>query len=317
MIKLTIEECKKFKINKVDFLSVESKNRKKNVNMIQDLFKLMNDKECERFFINIDSSIKIPEKIISFYSKYINNDEKFDNSEDINKMSKKILNSIQKEINDLKKKIKNFSKTWELDYNYVYDNLKNNPLLLITFAKDPNKQTIHQHCAAEWIKTLPFIEDFKEAPAGGKNAFYIVKGIVVNNKKNKKTEKSIDFIWNYTFKDKQLQFYATHKYTKNSGGSQDNQYNDVKAFHNEAKECIDNNICLLSITDGEYYLRKISGTNNSKLDCLNTIGIFRGPRNYATNCNRLVNDICIFIEKWLKDNFKEEEIKEELEKLHI
>ena len=114
-----------------------------------------------------------------------------------------------------------------------------------------------------------------------------------------------------SFKDKVLSFFATHKYTKDLGGSQDNQYKDVQEFHTEAKECIDNNYFLLSITDGKYYLSKESGLtqNMSKIQYLNT-GRFKGDRNCATNLNNIVVDIVPVIKTWLRNNFEEDEIKE-------
>ena len=61
--------------------------------------------------------------------------------------------------------------------------------------------------------------------------------------------KTIDFQWQtgkYTV-------YATHKYTKESGGAQDNQYSDLHLFIKEANESHSSDDAFVAIADGPYY----------------------------------------------------------------
>lgn len=44
--------------------------------------------------------------------------------------------------------------------------------------------------------------------------------------------KTIDFEWDY----KGYKIYASHKYTKDRGGAQDNQYKDLQEFIRQCRE---------------------------------------------------------------------------------
>lgn len=128
--------------------------------------------------------------------------------------------------------------------------------------------------------------------------------------------KSIDFTWNYHYKDKTLKFYATHKHTSEDGGAQDNQFNDVKEFNSNAMVCDDNNIYFFSITDGAYYSRKYvkdKDFEGSRLEYYNYK--FKGKRNKATKTNDLLQDMIPVIIEWLEMNFDSDEIIEEKAKL--
>lgn len=315
MIKLSVEDCKKINPRKINYYIGENDIREKNIQMLKDLISLMKNNSIISFLENENENENIdniPNEIINYYNNYIDNNNKDNN---------KILNAVKKEYKDLVFKIKKFSEKWNVEINEVKNNLFCNDLFLLTFVKDPGKQTFHQHFAAEWIKKIEFIDNFQELSSGGQNALYVVNGEIVSGKQkhNQKTGKSIDFVWEYIFNDKKMLFYSTNKYTKTSGGSQDNQYKDVQEFHTEAKQSIDENIYFLSITDGPYYLLKetsLKDLNKTKLDYLNT-GRFKGDRNLATNCDLLVSDIVPIIIKWLENNFSNEEIEEEIKKLNI
>ncbi len=155
---------------------------------------------------------------------------------------------------DTKKKVHNFAERFDIDESLVWKRMNDDMAFASTFAKDPSKQSMHQHIAAEYISQLPTVMNFEELPAGGQNAKYCVNGKIRTGGNYKKEKiKSIDFYWEYVFNNKVLRFYATHKHTGDEGGAQDNQFNDVLSFHENAKKCNDPNIVLLSITDGAYY----------------------------------------------------------------
>ena len=218
---------------------------------------------------------------------------------------------------ETKEKVRNFAERFDCDEMLVWKQMQDDMSFALTFAKDPGKQSIHQHIAADYIKQLPTISNFKELPAGGKNALYCVDGVVVNGEMYKdKVVKSIDFYWEYIFEDKKLEFYATHKRTDRDGGAQDNQFNDVLVFHENAKKCKNKNIVLLSITDGQYYKERytkdatFSGTRLEyyKDRCC-------GERSCATSSNGLLRGIIPFIVEWLDYSFESCDIVEEKKRL--
>ena len=314
MIKLTLEECKSFKFSPIQYELEEIRIRELNVNLIYNLIDISQDENSLNILNRNDlKNIKdIPYKLIKFYKTYIG-----DISEEIN--PKTIINKIKKEKEDLEVKIRNFAEKWSFEETYIKNELKTNELLLLSFVKEPGKQTFHQHFAAKYLSSLPLIENFEQLPSGGNDALYVVNGKIVNgkDKDDQKTGKSIDFKWDYTFNGKTLTFYATHKYTKSAGGSQDNQYKDVQEFHTESRNCINENILLLSITDGPYYLLKetsVKKQNLTKLDYLSKQ--YKGFRNLATTTNTLIKDISKFIIQWLDTNFDKNQIEEEIEKIN-
>lgn len=130
------------------------------------------------------------------------------------------------------------------------------------FAKDPIKQSLHQNTAIKFIKNLENVIESKTLimPTGGKNAFYLISGQLIEGKNltTDKKPKSIDFL--ITLKnDKKI--YCTHKYTKENGGSQDNQLNDVLNFMENSRTLSSKYIYCLAILDGEYYRKKIHNIN--------------------------------------------------------
>lgn len=318
MITLSLDECKEFSVSAIDYDAEESRIRERNENILYDLIEIIKDKKCVTIINNFNKNAIndgiLPKIMLDFYEKYVAN---------INKEVKNstIVGKIKGECNSLEEKIKNFAERWDYEPEYVRSVLFIDDIFLLNFAKDPGKQTFHQHYAAQWLSKLPFIEHFDEPASGGKNALYVVNGAIIvgANKEEQKTGKSIDFTWEYTFKGKALYFYATHKHTKVAGGSQDNQYKDVQQFHEQSKSCMKQNICLLSITDGPYYLTKetsLTEENMTKLEYLNA-GIHRGDRNLATTTNRLAQDIIPVIIRWLNKNFTCAEIEEEIKKLNV
>lgn len=314
MIKLTLEECKSFKFSPIQYELEEIRIRELNVNLIYNLIDISQDENSLNILNRNDlKNLKdVPYKLIKFYKTYIG-----DISEEIN--PKTIINKIKKEKEDLEVKIRNFAEKWSFEEQFIMNELKTNELLLLSFVKEPGKQTFHQHFAAKYLSSLPLIENFEQLPSGGNDALYVVNGKIVKgkDKDDQKTGKSIDFKWEYTFNGKTLAFYATHKYTKSAGGSQDNQYKDVQEFHTESRNCINENILLLSITDGPYYLLKetsVKKQNLTKLEYLSKQ--YKGFRNLATTTNTLIKDISKFIIQWLDTNFDKNQIEEEIEKIN-
>ena len=127
MIKLTLEECKSFKFSPIQYELEEIRIRELNVNLIYNLIDISQD----------ENSLKdIPYKLIKFYKTYIG-----DISEEIN--PKTIINKIKKEKEDLEVKIRNFAEKWSFEEQFIMNELKTNELLLLSFVKEPGKQTFH------------------------------------------------------------------------------------------------------------------------------------------------------------------------------
>ena len=95
--------------------------------------------------------------------------------------------------------------------------------------------------------------EFKKLPT---NSTVIVNGAIMTKKQLRDhggaTEaKTIDFYWKYNG----AEFYAAHKYTKEEGGSQGNQYKDLQTFIKQAGPTTKENTYFVAIADGEFYLQ--------------------------------------------------------------
>jgi hypothetical protein len=165
-------------------------------------------------------------------------------------------------------KIASWAARNSLEPEFVRFKVLTDDTFALHFAKDPGRQSLHQKVAARHIRdVVPLVEQFKALSAGGPDAEYVVNGMVVNGAAWKNIQgdgKSIDFRWSLTRGGKTFTVYATHKHTKDEGGSQDNQYADVRLFLEAAQRCTDPNVLFIAICDGPYYLRA-AGTGLSRL----------------------------------------------------
>jgi hypothetical protein len=124
-------------------------------------------------------------------------------------------------------------------------------------AKDPNKQNIHEKIAGDYIITIEGISEFKILPKSGKNAKILTNDGRVTFGNGVKSNKSIDFEFIYCG----IHFYCSHKYTKDSGGAQDNSYNDLCNFLTSTRRVVDKKVYFLAIADGNYYANKLEIMN--------------------------------------------------------
>ena len=169
----------------------------------------------------------------------------------------------------LKIKIKNESIKKQFNENDIIENIKINKLYASFFCKNPLKQNLAEKTQYIILKSLrekepngvllkPKFPDIKKCN------LYLHKGKLVNQKLN--MSKSIDFVSEST------NTYFCCKYINEYGGSQDNQYNDIKLFLNECKNIKNTNINICLVLNGKYFtknkileLRKIYNFINIKL----------------------------------------------------
>lgn len=201
---------------------------------------------------------------------------------------------------DVMHKIQNWAVRYGLEPEFVRFKVLTDDTFALHFVKDPAKQSIHQKIAATHIKNkVPYVEDFDTPPSGGANAKYVVRGLVVEGSTlhaaTNDHGKSIDFAWSYSQNGKVLRAFATHKYTRDEGGAQDNQFSDVKRFLREAQACRDPNTLFLAICDGSYYQRAHDG-RPSRLQAL--AEDFPGQRNAVCSLADLPNIWVAAVKVW-------------------
>ena len=167
---------------------------------------------------------------------------------------------------NLRKKIDTFSSRFKFLKSEVEKKIREDNMFRAVFSKDPGKQKIHENIAARFIEKLPQVSDFNQL---SHNGLQLLGGTVISRKDARigggvSRAKSIDFTWNSSV----YKIYAAHKYTKNSGGAQDNQYRDLQVFIREANDSNLKNTVFLAIADGGYYQMNDSETGTTKLQRL-------------------------------------------------
>lgn len=172
----------------------------------------------------------------------------------------------------------------------IINKVKIDDLYADFFVKDPSKQSMHEKTAQEFISQSPYVNNFRKLPGNGKNSLFIHDGKIISKEEHSQlgaTSKSLDFCW----ETGNTTFYATHKYTNDTGGSQDHQFNEVINFVRNASLFKDNNIYFLAVCDGRYYdvLNYKGATRLSYLKSLS-----------AGNCQALqCNDIDAFLKAFI------------------
>lgn len=152
---------------------------------------------------------------------------------------------------DVKDKIQSFSERSGYTVEEISKKIDEDEMFRWFFAKDPIKQNIHENTAIDFIKNINGVKEFKKF--GTNEAFVVNGGIMLGSELKSKQirpkTKSIDFYWKY----KDVEYYASHKYTKDEGGGQTHQYNDLIKYIQECNNSSRKNTKFLAIADGKFY----------------------------------------------------------------
>lgn len=141
------------------------------------------------------------------------------------------------------------------DFGYTVDevlaNAINDEMFAATLAKSPGRTGIHERIASGWIREIPGIEDFEVLSKSGTNAIKVSSdGFLVSGRQTRDMPgKSLDFKWVCGGRT----YYAMHKYSKQSGGTQNSQSNEMRDLMIRFQRCTDESIALVVIVDGGYY----------------------------------------------------------------
>ena len=196
------------------------------------------------------------------------------------------LNAVKKDLerNDgyLNYKIRSFAIDFNFDVEKIKEKIKNDEMFAAHFAKSPRKQGIHEKAAAEYLRKIPIIKDFKKLSPQGNNSRHITeKGEIVFGKPSQNTfTKSLDFSW----KTGDYECFAAHKFTEIRGGAQDNQSNELeKTLLNYKIGNAKNNIVFFVICDGPYY----TDNNNEKINKFKKNVRNEKPKSYVVTIHNI------------------------------
>lgn len=188
--------------------------------------------------------------------------------EEAKKRIKNNMKDALKNTKEYQKKLEKYAEKFELEIEFLQQIVLEDIFLINQILKSPTKQNYQENTAKKYIlQNYPEFKDFKILPKNSTKSLYIANGLIIdkNNLSTNNHTKSIDFQWKYL----KFNIYATHKYTKESGGAQDNQYKDIISFLEHAKQHTKGENLFVAICDGEYYLKN-NRLNDLKTKVLNT-----------------------------------------------
>jgi hypothetical protein len=184
-----------------------------------------------------------------------------------NLVLQKNIKQLQKEIDtkQTKTKIDNWAKKFQLNPLEVRQKIIDDDMFSLHYIIEPARQGFHEKLAADYIKKFSNVSNFENLPTSGKNALVVHSGLIVPKKESpSNASKTVDFKWDTDG----YKCYASHKYTKDEGGAQDNQYKDLRDFMENSRPNNDVKTRFFAICDGEYYQHKDSN-GYTKIKILN------------------------------------------------
>ena len=208
----------------------------------------------------------------------------FDNIE--HRLNLDNLQEMEQEIPDRSKRlatrIAHFSAQFDIPEEDFWRDLEANPNgpLAAVLAREARRQNVHENAAAEYVRQMAHVQEFQKLSSTGKNALYInADGQVVTGEQlagAPRPSKSIDFRW----QTRNVTCYAAQKYTREGGGNQDNQFNEVVRLLQNFQRRINNDTALFILVDGLYY-------TDQRLTQLRGFTRAQPPRSYVTSINEL------------------------------
>lgn len=182
----------------------------------------------------------------------------------------------------LERRIKRFSEQFGIPEHRYWDALDADPSgpLASTLAREARRQNIHEKHAADYICRMDHVSNFEKLKATGSNALYLNRdGQFVTRAQlgnASKPSKSLDFRWETAG----IVCLAAQKYTKEGGGNQDSQFNEIEQLLRNYLQRTNNGIALFALVDGAYY-------TEDRLKKLDALVRERPPRSYVVSVNSL------------------------------
>ena len=194
-----------------------------------------------------------------------------------------MADEIQQKSERLRTRILHYAEQFDVPEADFWRDLRANPNgpLAAVLAREARRQNIHERAAANYVQQLPNINEFINLPSSGPNAYYInANGQIITGRQlagAPRPSKSIDFRW----RTGAVTCYAAQKYTREGGGNQDNQFNEVQALLQNFLPRLNNHTALFVLVDGPYY-------TVARLNQLRGLVRLQDPRSYVASVNELV-----------------------------
>ena len=149
------------------------------------------------------------------------------------------------------KKVRTYCNRFGYEVCKVADKIVGDEMFAAHFSKDPSRQGIHEAIAAKYLRGEKNIHDFCVLPKTGEGALYLkVDGSITDEQPSSAHDtKSLDFRWQTAG----TVCYASHKYTRGQGGSQDGSFREQKQFLENFQKHANPQVAFFAICDGSRY----------------------------------------------------------------
>ncbi len=164
-------------------------------------------------------------------------------------------------------KIDNFCNLHGFTREHLIQQIESNHVVAACFAINPNKQNFYEKMAADFIKNIKGVKNFEML---SNNKLIVQNGAVIPKSALEggyPSAKTLDFRWMY----QDMTFYASHKYTKQEGGSQENQHKDLREFISQAAPTSLRDTYFVAIADGAFYQMQDKQDGMSRIQKLKSL----------------------------------------------
>jgi len=165
----------------------------------------------------------------------------------------KVRDLLEKRDPGLMRRIRTFTDHYGFDEAVVRQKIIDDFMFACCFAKNPTRMRVHEKVAGKYLKQFPqLIQSFESLKSKGKDAKYMDEsGNIVCGKQPQNGSKSLDFMWRAG--NTHIKCFAAHKFTREKGGTQNHQRDELIRLLQMFQNCKDENTALFAICDGPYY----------------------------------------------------------------
>lgn len=171
------------------------------------------------------------------------------------KHGSEVISLLNNHDRGLMRRIRTFCERFGFDEQDVCRKIVDDFIFACCFAKDAKKTGFEEKEAEKYLRMFPYkIRSIKTLPKSGKNAYYFNQnGNLITGKKPTGI-KSLDFTW--MVGDTHVRCFAAHKVTRESGGAQDHQRDELIKLLQIFKNSTNKDLAFFAICDGAYYDEK-------------------------------------------------------------